>query len=118
MFKIKETDPAQSFEGMDTDGWLNYPNMFHCPKCEYGIYFNQESLAKGSVHHQNKPMKLTWLRAALFSCHIKRFISNKSERFILDFICPRCKSPYVIGFESREFHMGHDRYRPLIILGS
>ena len=88
MIKIKETNPSECFTGTDRDGWLNYPNLFHCPKCDYGVYFNQESLEKGSSSHQNKPLKLSLVNTLLLSKHVQRFVSNNLERFILDFYCP------------------------------
>ncbi len=114
--KTKEINPSECFTGLDRDGWLDYPNMFYCPKCDYGIYFNQESLEKGSTSHQNKPLKLNFVIALLLSSQIKKIISNHSERFILDFYCPKCNLPCVIGFETKEFHMAHYRYRPVTVL--
>ena len=116
MMKIKEINPSECFTGLDRNGWLDYPNLFHCPKCDYGIYFNQQSLEEGSTSHQNKPLKLNLFITLFFIRRIQRFILNNSERFILDFYCPKCQSPYVIGFESHEFHMSHYRYRPIAIL--
>jgi len=114
--KVKEINPSQYFTGLDKDGWLNYPNLFHCPKCDYGIYFNQASLEKGAVIHQDKPVKLNPVTALLLSSQIKNFVSNHLERFVLDFYCPKCKLPCVIGFETKEFHMAHYRYRPITVL--
>lgn len=115
MMNIKQTDPSEYFTGVDRDGWLNYPNLFHCPKCDYGIYFNQQSLEKGSVDQQNRPLKLNTEDRVLFDSPSQRFISDNSERFILDFYCPKCQTPYVIGFETHEFHMSHYRYRPVVV---
>jgi hypothetical protein len=60
-------------------------------------------------------LKLNFAVGSLFNKHIQEFLSNKSERFILDFYCPKCQSPYVIGFESAEFHMSQYRFRPIVI---
>jgi hypothetical protein len=49
---IKEIIPSECFTGLDSNGWLVYPNRFLCPKCDYGIYFNQQSLENGSVNRQ------------------------------------------------------------------
>jgi hypothetical protein len=116
MMKIKEINPSEYFTGMDRDGWLSYPNMFHCPKCDYGIYFNQESLRKGRTSNQDKPLKLNLVIALFLSSKIQKIISNQRERFVLDFYCPKCNLPYVIGFEEKEFHMSHYRYRPIAVL--
>ena len=116
--KIKEIIPSDCFTGVDRDGWLNYPNLFHCPKCDYGVYFNQQSLEKGSVNQQDKPLKLDPAGSLAFVSHIQGFISNNPERFILDFYCPQCQSPYVIGFESHEFHRSHYRYRPTVVFSA
>jgi hypothetical protein len=115
MMKIKEINPSECFSGLDRDGWLDYPNLFHCPKCDYGVYFNRQSLEKGFINHQNKPLKLNLLVALFFTRRIQRFISSNSERFILDFYCPKCQSPYVIGFESADFHKDDYHYRPIVI---
>lgn len=116
--KIKEIDPSESFTGVDRDGWLNYPNLFSCPKCDYGIYFNEQSLEKGSVNQQDKPLKLSTEDNVLFVRNTQRFISGNPERFILDFYCPQCQTPYVIGFETHEFHMAHFRYRPVVVFST
>jgi hypothetical protein len=117
--KIKETNPTDCFGGMGRDGWLDDPNRFYCPVCEYGIYFNKASLEKGSINQQSEPLKLKPEDGLLFMRPIQRFISNHSDRFILDFYCPGCKSPYVIGFEvSEELHMGHYLYRPVKIFNA
>ena len=116
--KIKEINPSDSFTGVDRDGWLRYPNLFHCPKCNYGVYFNQPSLEKGWVDQQNKPLKLDPADSLAFVGYIQRFISNNFERFVLDFYCPKCQSPYVIGFESHEFHMASYRYRPIVVFST
>jgi hypothetical protein len=118
MMEIKEVNPSECFTGVDRDGWWNYPNLFHCPKCDYGVYFNQQSLEKGSVNQQKQPLKLSPEDSALFVSNIQRFISDKPERFILDFYCPQCHRAYVIGFETHEFHMSHYRYRPVVVFSS
>ena len=115
--KIKETTPSECFTGLDSNGWLVYPNLFHCPKCKYGIYFNERSLSNGFSSHQQMSLKLEPESAILFQKDIQLFLSNKFERFILDFHCPQCQSPYVIGFESEEFHPAAWRYRPVIVFG-
>src|SRR5690349_16038211 len=107
--KIKEIKPSECITGTDRQGWLNYPNMFHCLQCGYGIYFNQQSLEKGSVNQQAQPLKLSPEDCARFVSDIQRFISNHYERFILDFYCPQCHRAYVIGFDTYEFHMAHYR---------
>ena len=114
--KVKEINPSECFTGLDRDGWLNYPNMFHCPKCDYGVYFNQDSLNKGWASHQDKPSKLNPVATSLLSGQIQKFVENQFERFVLDFYCPKCNLPYVIGFETKEFHMAHYRYRPITVL--
>ncbi len=115
---IKEIIPSECFTGLDSNGWLVYPNNFLCPKCDYGVYFDQQSLENGSVNHQEKPLKLNLEVALFFNNHIQKFLSNKYDRFILDFYCPKCQSPFVIGFESAEFHMSDWRFRPIVIFNA
>jgi hypothetical protein len=116
--KIKQIIPSDCFTGVDKDGWLNYPNVFHCPRCDYGIYFKQPSLEKGWADQQVNPLKLDPAASSAFVAYIREFISNHFERFILDFYCPKCQSPYVIGFESHEFHMAAYRYRPIAVFSA
>jgi len=116
--KIKEINPSECFTGVDRDGWLNYPNLFHCLKCDYGVYFNEQSLSNGFSSHQERPLKLNPELALSFNKDIKHFLSDEFERFILDFHCPQCQSPYVIGFETHEFHMSHYRYRPIAVFSA
>ena len=52
---INEIDPSEYFTGFDRKRWLDYPNRFLCPKCDYGVYFNRQSLEKGFFYHQDKP---------------------------------------------------------------
>jgi rubredoxin len=103
---------------LDSSGWLVYPNRFHCPKCGYGVYFNEQSLSNGFSTHQERPQKLNPNFAIVFQKDVQLFLSNKFERFILDFHCPQCQSPYVIGFEAVEFHMAHWRYRPMVVFST
>ncbi|MBI4760171.1 MAG: hypothetical protein ACOYYF_13060 [Chloroflexota bacterium] len=116
--KISEIDPSACFTGYDSKGWLDYPNRFLCPKCDYGVYFNRQSLEKGAVNHQNEPLKLNSEDAGFFKEHIQQFLANMAERgkrFILDFYCPKCKAPYVIGFEEADLHKDDYHYRPIVI---
>ena len=112
---VNEITPSECFDGLDANGWLTYPNRFFCPKCNYGIYFNQQSLSKGFASHQDKTSRLKVDDVLVFSESIEEFHQKKYDRFILDFYCPKCHSPYIIGFEWTEFHMADSRFRPLVV---
>jgi len=117
---INKIDPSEYFTGYDRKGWLDYPNRFLCPKCDYGVYFSRQSLEKGSVNHQDKPLKLNSEDAVFFMDQIRQFLAGVTERrkrFVLDFYCPKCKVPYVIGFEEADLHKDDYHYRPIVILG-
>ncbi len=116
---INEINPSECFTGFDRKGWLDYPNRFLCPKCEYGVYFNRQSLEKGFLNPQDKPLKLDPGDGEFFKAHIQQFLAVKNvgfERFILDFYCPKCRTPYVIGFEEADLHKDDYHYRPIVIL--
>jgi hypothetical protein len=112
--------PNDCFVGYNPEQGLNFPNFFVCTYCKYGVSFPGHSLADGaSNRYLNKPRKskLKLEIAPFFVETIAEFLSTNLSRFVLDFHCPKCQQPYVIGFDWSEFHMADPRYFPLQVWG-
>lgn len=112
---ILELDPTEHFAGFLPEEGLAAPSFFLCPVCEYGIYFTFDSLRRGAGSRWTDAPRHSNLRpevAYLFAAPVEEFLTGDRSRFVLDFHCPKCQTPFALGFDWSELHMGDRRYFP------
>jgi hypothetical protein len=106
------------FTGVDKDGWLVFPNLYHCPSCGYGVYFNQSSLESGSYPTDPGASILEKLDASVrseFVAQVAAVVSEHPGSFVLALHCPKCKAPVAICFDATEAAMSYLRFKPVRI---
>lgn len=109
-------EPVERFSGLDKDGWLLYPNLYHCPSCDYGVYFNQNSLEAGTFPADANTTSLEKLDISVraeFVAPVAAVVSAHPWAFVLAFHCPKCKAPVAICFDATEAAMSYLRFKPV-----
>jgi hypothetical protein len=111
-------EPGTRFTGLDKDGWLVYPNLYHCPHCGYGVYFNQSSLEAGAFPADADTASLEKLDVSVrseFAAPVAAVVSAHPGSFVLAFHCPKCEAPVAICFDATEAAMSYLRFKPVRI---
>src|SRR5688572_3173627 len=106
--RVAAIEPRDRFSGLDASGWLQYPNLYHCPFCSYGVYFNQPSLDAGAYPSEVDSSALQKLKdpaRSEFEAHVVPFLHANPGVFTLAFHCPKCTSPVAICFDATEVAM-------------
>jgi hypothetical protein len=113
---LQHNSAANHFVGFDDREGLSSSNRFVCPACNYEVNFPFRSLSLGAESRWNDKPRKSKLQEAVapeFESDVQKFLSRSKAHFVLDFHCPTCHKPYVVGFEWTEFHMADTRYFPV-----
>jgi hypothetical protein len=115
---IVSVEPRERFSGLDRDGWLEYPNLYHCPFCNYGVYFNEGSLSAGAFPEDADLANLRKLDSSVrdqFQPLVSAVTAAHPGAFVLAFHCPKCSSPAAVCFDATEAAMSYLRFKPIRI---